>query len=76
MEAALLNILNSSFVISVFVLTCLSVADGAKKVDANIRARETMKRRSEMKATKRDVPELNTRDLLQLTEGKKLNVLS
>ena len=48
---------------------CVSVCRCAKRVDANLRARETIKRRRSQEIQRRDETTLNTTELFQLTEG-------
>jgi hypothetical protein len=52
------------------VLVCLAVdlAWGARRIDAQVRARETLRRRRDQRQLRREVP-LDVPELLQLTQG-------
>ena len=48
----------------------VATTEGARRVDARLRARETMKKRRETLIERRDAPELDTKELFGLTTGK------
>ncbi|XP_060559189.1 elastase-like [Ruditapes philippinarum] len=59
--------------IEIVLLVCLAVdlAWGARRIDAQVRARETLKRRRDQRQLRREVP-LDVPELLQLTQGESL----
>lgn len=64
-----------SFVLSVVVCHCVTASLAAKRVDAHVRATETLKRRHSEDAMlqRRDEVPLGTTELFQLTEGRYFN---
>ena len=62
----------SLFFISVTILSICDISDGARWVDANIRARESVERRRHLNYLERrsiDEIDMSVDELLQLTEG-------
>lgn len=57
------------YYLSVLALICVSAVNAARRVDARIHAKSVMMRRRESQLFSRELPELNTVELFDLTEG-------